>query len=60
LRREIEAKNQRMEKMRRGEWLQVPYVVEGVVRRCPGFTPPESLRIAQASLNEFLKCIVPA
>ena len=60
LRREIEAKNQRMEEMRHGEWLQMPHVWEGVARRYPGFTPPESLRIAQVSLYEFLKCIVPA
>ena len=33
LRCEIEAKNQRMEEMRRGEWLQMPHVWEGVVRR---------------------------
>ena len=60
LRREIEEKNQRMEEMRRGEWLQMPHVWEGVVRRYPGFTPPESLRIVQVSLYELLKCIAPA
>jgi hypothetical protein len=60
LRREIDAINQRVEEMRRGEWLQMPHVWEGVVRRYPDFTPPESLRTAQVSLYDFLKHIVPA